>query len=184
MARDYAKRKPTKKQMAFPFKAAAFLMVLGIVLAAAFWFWRGYQHEVAMRQTLPPVSQAKPVPIVRNVAKEHPVENEEAVQYQFYSMLPNIKVPNPDDSPNQAPGTQSGFWLQIGVYYTEHDAEAMQERAQLLGMEAIIWTRISEQTNKTLFIVAIGPYEERAGAIAKQQELQKLKLDSVIYTVY
>ena len=99
-------------------------------------------------------------------------------------MLPNIKVANPDDNPNQIPGTQSGFWLQIGVYYTESAAKAMQERAQLLGMEAIIWTRVSEQTNKTLVIVAIGPYEEKEEVIAKQQELQKLKLDSVIYTVY
>lgn len=184
MARDYAKKKPIKKQSSFPFKAVAFLIVLAIVLAVAFWLWRSYEHKVAMRQLLPPVSQAKPVPIAHNVAKKHPVEDVEAVQYQFYSMLPNIKVANPDDNPDQAPGSQSGFWLQIGVYYTERDAKAMQERAQLLGMEAIIWTRISEQSNKTLFIVAIGPFEKKEAAIEKQQELQKLKLDSVIYTVY
>ena len=124
------------------------------------------------------------MPITHNVAQDNPSAQDDTIQYQFYSMLPEIKVVNPDDSPGQAPESQPGFWLQIGVYYTNDAAKLMQERAQLLGSEAIIWQRISDQSGKTLFIVAIGPYPEKSAAVEKQQELQRLKLDSVIYRVY
>lgn len=190
--------------------AKILLLVIIALIIAAFIFWLrggisassvGHKQPVVEKQSLPPVESitasslhaqknlSQPVSKAASSASsaysatDSDSQSSSSMDYQFYTLLSEIKVIDPNQDGQNLPGAAPGFWLQMAVYYTEKDANAMVERLQLLGMNPDVIQRLSESSNKMLYYVAQGPYETRALALQKQKDLQKLKLDSMIYEV-
>lgn len=204
MTRDYAKRiaatkkKGNKPKTSPKIKIILILIILAVFVGFGLWLKAGIKHQVAMKQTLPPVesitashtdmSQAPSavgqVKVGSGVGTSgSDASSGSAIDYQFYTLLSEIKVIDPSQDGQNLPGATPGFWLQMAVYYTEKDANAMVERLQLLGMNPDVVQRLSESSNRILYYVAQGPYATKALALQKQKDLQKLNLDSMIYEV-
>ena len=202
MTKDYAKRAASKQNQRHGAKKIAWakiillLVVVALLAAFAWWMRAGMQHTAALKQHLPPVESITASKINssktskgyvsnkgENSAKSQNESKSSSMDYQFYTLLSEIRVIDPDQNGQNLPGAEPGFWLQMAVYYTEKDADAMVERLQLLGMNPDVIQRLSESSNKILYYVAQGPYVTRALALQKQKDLQKLNLDSMIYEV-
>jgi len=175
MTKDYAKRRPAKKKSKKKMTMASLvLLLLVVVIVVGFVVWMMQGKETA----LPPVVEATPVKKVlpkKLVAK--------SVEYQFYTLLPSMKVESSLGHENIAPGASSGYWLQMAVYYAEKDAASMIERLQLQGLMPQIAQRQSETSQKMLYMVVLGPYATKPEAIKAQQALLKQGLNNMIFYV-
>lgn len=200
MTKDYAKSKTYAKtrsktqlkkhkssSVAAHSRSVLVVFVLLLVIAAGiagYYYSHHPVNKVSKNQTslLPPVSEAKAIPL-KTKRKAPVVEaKEEPVEYEFYTLLPQISVPDPvqDDTP---PGEKPGFWLQLMVYYGMRDATAFVDRLQLLGLDPVIVQRKSTKNDRILYIVVLGPFSTKENAVSRQQDLKKMNLSSYIYHV-
>ena len=186
MARDYAKRYKTaapkkrgkKSTIGARLRSLFVFIIILVIIAAGIAGYFYYHHPL-----LPPVSDAKATSFAKARPKAPVVEaKEEPVDYEFYTLLPKINVPDPvlDTTP---PDQQPGFWLQMAVYYSMRDASAMLDRLQLLGLDPVITERKSSKSDKTLYVVIMGPYPTKEAAVARQQDLKKISVTSYIFHV-
>ena len=153
MARDYAKRynhsqkntpKKRKKGASRSSMRAVFVIIVILLVVASGVAGYFYYHQPKVPTSLLPlVTDAKATSPKKSVNKAPVVEaKEEPVDYEFYTLLPKINVPDPvqDTTP---PEERPGFWLQMAVYYSMRDASAMLDRLQLLGLDPVITERKS-----------------------------------------
>lgn len=191
MAKDYAKRykTPAPKKRGKKSTIGArlrmifvLIVILGIIVAGIAGYFH-YHPSKTPPSLLPPVSDAKNTLLKKATPKAPVVEaKEEPVDYEFYTLLPKINVPDPvlDTTP---PDQQPGYWLQMAVYYSMRDASAMLDRLQLLGLDPVITERKSTKSDKTLYVVIMGPYSTKEDAVARQQDLKKISVTSYIFHV-
>lgn len=190
MVKDYARRyrtptkKGKKKAPRFYFRRFFVVFVLLLVVGAGIAGFYHY-HRLALKMAtqaradlLPPVENASQA----TIKTPPPAHKEDTVDYQFYTLLPEMSVPNPQQD-NSPPGEQPGYWLQLMVYYNIRDAHAFLDRLQLMGLDPFIMQRKSTQTDHDLFIVVLGPFSTKDNAIARQQALKNIHLSSYIYHV-
>lgn len=198
MPKDYAKRynqnskkasnKRKKSASSSPARSVFVLIVILIVIAAGGTGYFYYHQKLSANKEketllLPPVSDAKAV-ASKAKANKAPVEEakEEPVDYEFYTLLPKINVPDPVQN-FANPDQQPGFWLQLMIYYNMRDASAYLDKLQLMGLDAVITQRKSTKTDHDLFVVVLGPFTSKENAIARQQELKKMNVSSYIFHV-
>ncbi len=191
MARDYAKRynqksspKKRKKSNSRAGMRGIFVVIVILLVIASGVAGYFYYHQPKIPTSLlPPVADAKATSLKKPPHKAPVVEaKEEPVDYEFYTLLPKINVPDPvqDTTP---PEERPGFWLQMAVYYSMRDASAMLDRLQLLGLDPVITERKSTKSDKTLYVVIMGPYPAKEAAVARQQDLKKIGVTSYIFHV-
>lgn len=183
MARDYAKRRTTKQD---PKKSSGnggwriiALLVAGVLIFGA---WYGYKQKQLKSNTLPPVVEAQSVtsaPVVDADGQSKKADGKE-INFEFYSALPKMEVA--DSAPTQVSTVDAnkGYWIQLGAFFTEDTAGDMQERMQLLGLDPVISHYESKKTGRTIYRVEIGPYQTYQDAQSKQQELEQMKVSSMI----
>lgn len=196
MARDYAKRyktppkrrgKQQQSNVRMYLRSAFVLIVLLLVIVAGGAGYYYYHHPAAnsaeVAAILPPASDAETAPLKKAKNKAPVVEaKEEPVDYEFYTLLPKINVPDPVQN-TTPPDEQPGYWLQMAVYYSMRDASAMLDRLQLLGLDPVITERKSSKADKTLYVVIMGPFSEKDAAVTRQQDLKKIGVTSYIFHV-
>jgi len=192
MAKDYAKRYKTqpkrrKKTASRSYLRITFVFIILILALGAGGAGYYYYHHPVTQQIpsslLPPVSEAHDISLKKTPPKPPVVEaKEEPVEYEFYTLLPKINVPDPVQN-NTPAGEQPGFWLQMAVYYSMRDASAMVDRLQLLGLDPAIAERKSTKADRTLYVVIMGPYSSKEIAVTRQQELKKVNVTSYIFHV-
>ncbi|MFN3234930.1 MAG: SPOR domain-containing protein [Gammaproteobacteria bacterium] len=178
MPRDYAKRttkKEVKKSPKWRILLSAFI-VLSAVCGFAYWH---FSNSHTQNQS-PIVIEAKPTKTFKQLEakKEKPLPE---VQFQFYSMLSNMKVqadtttPKPSYTPDQ-----HSYFLQLGAFYTKDPAEKLQARLQLLGLDTSIDSITSKTTGRTIYRLQAGPYPDYKTAQQRQYELAQAKIESMI----
>lgn len=194
MAKDYAKRyktqpKKRKKSASLSYMRSIFVLIvilLMIVAGIAGYFYYHYPlNQKTAASLLPPISDAEETSLKKSPKKvKAPVveAKEEPVEYEFYTLLPKINVPDPVLN-NTPPEEQPGYWLQMAVYYSMRDASAMLDRLQLLGLDPVITERKSTKADRTLYVVIMGPYPAKEAAVARQQDLKKISVTSYIFHV-
>jgi cell division protein FtsN len=191
MARDYAKRykTPQKKRRKSAFSVyVRRLVVLGIILLLIMLGTAGYYYlqrpdSPLSAALLSKVSRAKAISVKKTPSKAVAITpKEEPVEYEFYTLLPKINVPDSTQS-NTSAAEQPGYWLQIAVYYSMRDASAMVDKLQLLGLDPAVATRKSTKADRTLYVVMIGPHSSKQAAISHQQELKKINITSYIFHI-
>lgn len=146
--------------------AAAGLGAAGIITGVYLYHgWRG--HNKAPHTAV--AGAVKPEQAEHKGTKPATPEKEQP-KYDFYTMLPNLKVfvpetgsdsggviPPEEGDPISSPGT---YTLQVGSYRNLSDADRVKARLALLGIEADIYTvKVSEETWHR---VVVGPYNNPA----------------------
>ena len=137
---------------------------LAAIVTAVFLYHNMRKHNKAPQTTV-----AAPAKTDHTTSKKHTASEEPAPEkphYDFYTMLPNIKVfiPENDSDSGGSPPPGEGdtiddhgtYTLQVGSYRNLSDADRVKARLALLGIEADIYTvKVSDETWHR---VVIGPY--------------------------
>lgn len=175
--RDYKKRTQAKRA---PAKKGAvpgwvwLLAGLAVGLLVAFLIWLDKLPNAKPAPTKTAVEKpAKAEPKdARSVKKEAPpkapdaqAKEERKLAYDFYTLLPEMEVPVPDNEPTArglpptpvAPGT---YVVQVGAFRTLKDADARKAELALLGLVSSI--QVITIDNNTLHRVRIGPIKDLA----------------------
>ena len=125
-----------------------------------------------------------------------PVDDDEAItklieekstetEFEFYSVLPDIEKVMPDDLPESVPErTDDGiiYYVQAASFRQQADAEKLRARLALKGFKSITQARTSEDTG-TFYRVRLGPYPDRRKAKTAKNQLQKVGVRPMIYSV-
>ncbi|MFA5627731.1 MAG: SPOR domain-containing protein [Thiohalomonadaceae bacterium] len=146
-------------------------MSIGLLVALLVWFYRAPASESAAHQT----SMAKPAAKTsaqdtRSVKKAAPAkapektkQDERKLAYDFYTLLPEMEVPVPDDEPRSrglppTPVAPGSYTIQVGAFRTHKDADAQKANLALLGLVSAI--QVITIDDYPLYRVRIGPITE------------------------
>jgi cell division protein FtsN len=167
--RDYKRRAPAKKKAAVP-GWVWLLAGLAVGLLVAFLVW------LDKLPTPRPVARAaveKPAPAkdARSVKKETPAkapdaqarEERKGLAYDFYTLLPEMEVPVPDNEPAArglppTPVAPGSYVVQVGAFRALKDADARKAELALLGIVSSI--QVITIDSNTLHRVRIGPLSD------------------------
>lgn len=186
MSKDYAKRykNPPKKQKRAKKTASLRRFFIIFIFLILFFSAIGgyiYYHFHSFASASVKVIDSQ-VAAVKPAAAPVVNAEEDSVNYEFYTLLPKITVPDPKQN-NASPDDQPGYWLQLMIYYSMRDASAFVDRLQLSGLDPVITQRKSNKTSHDLFVVVLGPFSTKENALTRQKELKKMNIESYIFHV-
>ena len=159
---------------------------LAAIVTAVFLYHNMRKHNKAPQTTATaPAETGKTTP-KKQTASAGPAP--EKPHYDFYTMLPNIKVVIPDNDGDSGGSPPPGegdtiddhgtYTLQVGSYRNLSDADRVKARLALLGIEADIYTvKVSDEKWHR---VVIGPYNN-AGKL--RQITTRLRKNNIEFMV-
>ncbi|WP_127474739.1 SPOR domain-containing protein [Sulfurivermis fontis] len=178
--RDYKKRPQAKRSPARKGGGAPgwlwLLAGLAVGLLVAFLIWldklplpKPAPARTAVEKPAPAKAEQKDA---RSVMKETPpkapdsqAKDERKLAYDFYTLLPEMEVPVPDNEPTArglppTPVAPGSYVVQVGAFRTMKDADARKAELALLGIVSSI--QVITIDNNTLHRVRIGPIKDLA----------------------
>ncbi|GAB4295471.1 MAG: hypothetical protein Kow0096_12330 [Thiohalomonadaceae bacterium] len=176
-SRDYKKRPQAKRAPAKKGALPGWLWLLaglavGLLVAFLIWLDKLPLPKPAPARTAVEKPARTEPKDTRSVKKETPpkapdsqVKEERKLAYDFYTLLPEMEVPVPDNEPTArglppapvAPGT---YVVQVGAFRTLKDADARKAELALLGLVSSI--QVITIDSNTLHRVRIGPIKDLA----------------------
>ena len=170
--RSQARRAPAKKGAVPGWVWLLAGLAVGLLVALLIWL-----DKVPTPRPAPAKATAeKPAPTraesrdTRSVKKETPpkapdtqAREERKFAYDFYTLLPEMEVPVPDNEPAArglppAPVAPGKYIVQVGAFRTLKDADARKAELALLGIVSAI--QVITIDNNTLHRVRIGPLSD------------------------
>ena len=162
MSRDYKPAPPKPERKPNPFLNGLIVGVLvGVAIAVGFTIYikGGESPFSAKTETAVTVESSNPVDTKKDAkADEAPTKD----RFEYYNILPGneskvteqeIKQLNNDAQPKEA------YFLQVGAFKTEQEADNVKAKLALLGLEAIIQTATTPD-HGVLHRVRVGPYAD------------------------
>jgi len=175
MSRDY---KPSSKSSGRkggnPMVAGIFIGLfvgLGIALAVAFYIFtsmpglfvaKDQNAATADQSATPKAGPAKNAAAAK--APKQEAGTPDKPRFDFYKILPGTEEPVSDQelkqaAPAAANGVKDNFYLQVGSFQTEAEADNLKAKLALLGVEAVIQTATLPQKG-VWHRVRVGPYND------------------------
>lgn len=196
MTKDYAKKRVKGNMSTKPRHASAnpllpgwiwlFMGVfLGVGLAVfIFWKWgQNYQYEPPQPPLVISENDSAPV------EDASPSQELEKNRFDFYTLLPDLKVEVPDVSapttkkPSHPTPVPEAFIIQAGSFRTSDQADKLRATLALSGFESQIQT-VEIPPSETWYRVYIGPFATKSEALVMQQNLkQSLASNSLILKI-
>lgn len=174
MTRDYkpaaSRQKPAAKGNAF-FTGLLVGMILGIgVSIGVAILVTGGESPFVEHETSAPRAEAEAEQTAIPAAPaetETPESKPAANRFDFYKILPGesqvteqeVQQSRETPKPAQAPAAQENYFLQVGAFQTEQEADNMKAKLALLGLEAVVQTA-NVPDKGVLHRVRVGPYTE------------------------
>ena len=175
MTRDY---KPTQSKPRSPGKGSTFFtgfligLILGIgVSVAVAIFVKGGESPFVARDAATPRPDAAPkADVAAGASKPTTAEPKTPAKprFDFYTILPGSESPVTEEEIKQSKSTQQqaapavvseNYYLQVGAYQTEQEADNMKAKLALLGQEAVVQT--ANLPDKGVWHrVRVGPFTE------------------------
>ena len=162
MSRDYKPAPPKPERKPNPFLNGLIVgLLFGVAIAVGFTIYikGGESPFSAKTETAVTVESGNPVDTKKDAkADEAPTKD----RFEYYNILPGneskvteqeIKQLNNDAQPKEA------YFLQVGAFKTEQEADNVKAKLALLGLEAIIQTATTPD-HGVLHRVRVGPYPE------------------------
>lgn len=167
--RDYKRRTPARKSGGTP-GWVWLLAGLAVGLLIAFLV---YLDKLPLPKSSPKVAkeQSAPAKDTRSVKKEPQTKAPEAqakekkgIAYDFYTILPEMEVPIPDNEPAArglppTPVDPGSYVLQVGSFKNLKDADGLKAQLALLGIVSSIQSVTINNTD-TWHRVRIGPVKD------------------------
>ena len=162
MSRDYKPAPPKPERNPNPFLNGLIVgLLFGVAIAVGFTIYikGGESPFSAKTETAVTVESGNPVDTKKDAkADEAPTKD----RFEYYNILPGneskvteqeIKQLNNDAQPKEA------YFLQVGAFKTEQEADNVKAKLALLGLEAIIQTATTPD-HGVLHRVRVGPYAD------------------------
>ena len=73
------------------------------------------------------------------------------------------------------------YWVQVGAYRTQEDAESQRAKLSLSGIETKVSER--EQSGRTVFRVRVGPFDKKEDGEKTKEKLDKSGLETALVRV-
>lgn len=169
-------------------------VALGVGLAIfIIWKWGQFLNKPTPQPTVVITDHTDGAPVEQRIVMEE-AEEESKPRFDFYTLLPNLKVDVPDIATPPAvkppkvaqPENSSNplaFILQTGSFKTSEQAERLKATLALSGFESTIQT-VTIPPDETWYRVYIGPFDTKSDALAMQQNLeQSLSANSLILKI-
>jgi cell division protein FtsN len=162
MANDYnsSQRKSSGKQSSSFLTGLLVGLFLGIVIAVAFTIYIKGGTSIF---TTPPTGAS--IPELEKSADDNALEETERPKsrFDFYDILQGNDH-QVDEQEGQAStkvetNSQEAYFLQVGAFSTEYEADNMKAKLALLGLEATVEVVVIENKG-TLHRVRVGPYTD------------------------
>jgi cell division protein FtsN len=122
-----------------------------------------------------PVPAPAPAPVATPAAPPAPKSNRDAA-----AILSGEAIPAPAPKAPRATGGADPFvyFVQVGAYSSQDDAEQQRAKLALQGFGAKISER--EQGGRTIHRVRVGPFDSQAEAVAQQERLKAGGADAAL----
>lgn len=143
---------------------------LGIALAVAFYIFTHMpglfvakdKTPAPTEQSAPPNADAKNAAAAKAPTPE--AGTPEKPRFDFYKILPGTEEPASDQELKQgaqqaANGAKDNFYLQVGSFQTDAEADNLKAKLALLGVEAVIQTATLPDKG-VWHRVRVGPYND------------------------
>jgi cell division protein FtsN len=162
-------------------KSSAFLtglligVLLGVAIAVVFTIYiKGGTSAFSIKN-----ENVNDIQLAPNEANHNSANEEEPTppnsRFEFYDILPNqssnIENTNPSKQTEDNQG-QFSFYLQVGAFKTEQEADNMKAKMALLGHEAFFET-VAVENKGNLHRVILGPYADLTEANIVKSELKE-----------
>ncbi|HET9843971.1 MAG TPA: SPOR domain-containing protein [Gammaproteobacteria bacterium] len=196
MTRDYAKKRGRGRNYSgsqrAKYSVSALIpgwvwLLIGIISGiclACFISWK-WSQKIESRPPAPPIIISD-----TNTLKEEAEENKP--RFDFYTLLPNLKVDLPDVATPPSARTQTNtkqqdaslaYIIQAGSFKTQDQADKRKATLALQGIESQIQT-VNIRPEETWYRVYIGPFKTKEEAQNVQQNLeQNQALNSLILKI-
>ena len=173
MSRDYKPAPPKPERKPNPFLNGLIVgLLFGVAIAVGFTIYikGGESPFSAKTETAVTVESGNPVDTKKDAkADEAPTKD----RFEYYNILPGneskvteqeIKQLNNDAQPKEA------YFLQVGAFKTEQEADNVKAKLALLGLEAIIQTATTPD-HGVLHRVRVGPYADTSQLTKTRSDL-------------
>lgn len=194
MSRDYkdTARREKSSSKGSPFFSGfliGLLMGVGISLAVAIFINRGDSPFVNKEPTEKQAQPAAQNKDTRVLPKENAPEASEKSRFDFYTILPGSEsqvteqeIKQKEKQP-EASVVKENYFLQVGAFQTEEEADNMKAKLALLGLEAIVQT--ANIPDKGVWHrVRVGPYTDLEQINKYRAELVQNGFDPVLVKVH
>lgn len=161
MSRDYkpAPAKPEKKPNPF-LNGLIVGLIVGVAIAVAFTVYiKGGESPFSAKEPAVTVESGDPVDTKKDVkAEETPTKD----RFEYYNILPGNESKVTEQEIKQLENNAQAketYFLQVGAFKTEQEADNVKAKLALLGLEAIIQTA-STPDKGVLHRVRVGPFSD------------------------
>lgn len=175
MTRDY---KPTPQRARSSGKGGTFFtgLLIGLILGIGIsvgvaLFVKGGESPFVARDNLPSHPEAEPNVDLASTPNKPEIAEPKAPakpRFDFYTILPGSESPVTEQEIKQSKTTQQqavptvvseNYYLQVGAFQTEEEADNMKAKLALLGLEAVVQT--ANVPDKGVWHrVRVGPFTE------------------------
>jgi cell division protein FtsN len=175
MSRDYKpSAKTSGRKVGNPMFAGILIGLfagLGIALAVAFYIFTHMPGLFVAKDKTAATAEQRAAPsgeAAKDAAAEKAPTQEAATpekpRFDFYKILPGTEEPVSDQELKQAAqqaanGVKDSFYLQVGSFQTEAEADNLKAKLALLGVEAVIQTATLPEKG-VWHRVRVGPYSD------------------------
>ena len=117
-----------------------------------------------------PVPQTKPGDTISQELESHKKAGEEKTQQEKTQAEPVAKQKAEPTKPSPAPKIQNAYWVQVGAYSSQQNANTLAEEYRQKGYNAVVIDP-SPSDRRKLYRVRLGGYETREEAERARDQL-------------
>ncbi len=180
--RDYAKRTTTRSNKKKPLPGWVW-MLGGLVAGLLIAFLVYVQKEGSAPAKVAAKPANKPaVTDTREVKKTTPPpapKKKDGISFDFYNILPELEVVIPDLELGKEEKEQATYYLQVGSFKSQEEAETRKAELTLLNFTPSIQT-VTVDNSQTWHRVRLGPYTERRAVDKARRQLQDNGIDFIM----
>lgn len=128
-----------------------------------------------------PAKPAGPAETMVPAPEANKIENKPAVNADPLGDLVKARAKSGPASTAAASTDPFTYFIQVGAYRTNEDAEAQRAKLSLAGIETKISER--EQSGRSVFRVRLGPFDKREDADAAKTRLESAGIETALVRV-
>ncbi len=175
MPRDYAKATTTRQPKKSPLPGWMWMLgglLIGLFVAFLVYLQQQGGADGDKRQASAPQSRSTDTRSVKKPEPKAPPKRE-GISFDFYSILPEQEVVIPESELKRAqqPEEKANYYLQVGSFKSDKDAQARTAELFLLNLEPSV-QKVTVDGGTTWHRVRVGPYVDRRKLDKARRRLQ------------
>ncbi len=179
--RDYAKRTTTHGNKKKPLPGWVWMLgglLAGLVVSYLVYLQKEGGTAVTKKSDKPVVSSSQQ-PAKKTAPVQTAKKSDDGIKFDFYNILPELEVVIPDIELGKENAEQATYFLQVGSFKNEEEAEARKAELLLLNFAPSIQT-VTIDNSQTWHRVRLGPFTDRRSVDKARRSLQDNGIDFIM----